>query len=156
MSKILSTYRENKDKIYELLNKNPDAVYNFKDGIIFLLLHSDNTREAYGVTKLPLDEYFDEWYNTIKDLIDYSCTSPITTQFGGKYKYTTYNFNSLVDMVDFLEELYYNNYITISYFDCVEMASWNTVQKTKQYRIKINLNETKQKKRSLGLDDLLN
>ncbi len=153
---ILSTYRENKDKIYELLNKNPDAVYNFKDGIIFLLLHSDNTREAYGVTKLPLDEYFDEWYNTIKDLIDYSCTSPITTQFGGKYKYTTYNFNSLIDMVDFLEELYYNNYITISYFDCVEMSSWNTVRKIKQYRIKINVNETKQKRRSLGLDDLLN
>jgi len=158
MSKILSTYRENQDKIYELLNKNPDAVYPFNDGIIFLLLHSDHSKVSWH-ERVPFEEYFDDWYNSVKDLIDYTCVSPITSQFGGIYAYELHEFEIIPEMVNYLKHHWETHYISICYFDCIQFKTF--VRATdesgmfRQYRIKINLHETKQKRRSLKLDDLL-
>ena len=158
MSKLLATYREGQDKIYELLNKNPDAVYNFKDGIIFLLLHSEHSKVSWH-EKIPFEDYFDDWYNSVKDLIDYSCTSPIISQFGGIYAYELYEFDTIPEMVDYLKSRWETHFISICYFDCIEFKTFvkatDTSSMFRQYRIKVNFHETKQKRRSIKVNDLL-
>jgi hypothetical protein len=153
MNQILSTYEKHRDDVYKAMNKNPDAVYYFKDGILFLILHSEHSsNRKYGFTKVPLSEYFDDWYNTVNGMIDYICTSSVVSQFGGVHKYTTYDFDSLVELESFLKEKYMTHNITISYFDCLKH---NDVQDIIQYRIVANLFETKQKTRKVKLEDLL-
>ena len=153
MNNILSTYELHKDDTYKAMSKNPDAVYYFKDGILFLLLHSEFTQnKKYGFTKVPFKEYFDEWYNITSTFCDFICTSSVITQFGGNHKYELYEFDSMQELEIFLKGKYLTHNITVSYFDCIKH---NKLEGIIQYRLVANLFETKQKTRKVKLEDLL-
>lgn len=153
MNNILSTYEAHKEDTYKAMSKNPDAVYYFKDGILFLLLHSEFTHNnRYGFSKVPFSEYFNDWYNIANIFCDFICVSSVVSQFGGVHKYTMYDFDSLRELEIFLKEKYLTHNITISYFDCIKH---NDVPGIIQYRIVANFFETKQKTRKVKLEDLL-
>ncbi len=100
---------------------------------------------------MDLEDYFNEIYQILDGLVDYICTSPIIYQFGSIYKYELYEFLTLEELKTFLLEHERTHYISICYFDCIKYNNLDY----KNYRIRANLYETKQKLRGINLNELL-